>query len=84
LACGVPCVTTNAGGLPEVNLNNQTGFTVGVADTAAFTEKIRILLEDQALRKKFSQNAKIMSRELYNADKIVPLYLNYYQTILDQ
>lgn len=82
LACGVPCITTNAGGLPEVNLDGQTGFTVDVGDIHNFTEKTKLLIEDAALRKRFSNTAKVASRDMYNADKIVPQYIDYYHKIL--
>jgi glycosyltransferase involved in cell wall biosynthesis len=84
LACGVPCVTTNAGGLPEVNIDGETGFTVGVGDIHALSEKVKIILDDKSLRQKFQKNAKKISREMYNSDKIVPQYIEYYKRILEE
>lgn len=81
-ACGVPCVTSNAGGLPEVNIDGETGFTVNVGDIDAFANRIEQLIEDDDLRSRFSKNAKAFSREVYSADKIMPLYLDYYEKIL--
>ncbi len=82
MACGVPCVTSNAGGLPEVNIDGETGFLVDAGDTKQFAQRTAQLLEDEPLRKKFGQNARRISRQLFNADKIVPQYVSYYEEIL--
>ena len=82
LACGVPCVTSNAGGLPEVNINGETGFTVKVGEIDTFANRIEQLLNNEELRKRFSKNAKNISRDRFSADKIMPLYLDYYEEIL--
>ena len=82
LACGVPCVTSNAGGLSEVNLDNETGFTIDVGDTKAFANAIEKLIDDKSLRTKFSQNAKAISRDKFSSDQIVPKYINYYEKVL--
>lgn len=82
LACGVPCVTSNAGGLSEVNLNNETGFTVDVGDTTSFANAIEKLIDDKSLRTKFSQNARTISRDKFSSDQIVPKYIDYYEKVL--
>ncbi len=83
MACGVPCVTSNAGGLKEVNRHGQTGFVCEVGDNEAFANSIALLLEDKSLRQKFSKKAREISSQEYRADKIVPQYVDYYQSILD-
>lgn len=83
LACGVPCVTSNAGGLPEVNIDGETGFTVNVGEIDTFASKIVQLLSDNDLRKRLSQNAKIISRDRFSVDKVMPLYLDYYEEVLN-
>ncbi|HES59675.1 MAG TPA: N-acetyl-alpha-D-glucosaminyl L-malate synthase BshA, partial [Caldithrix sp.] len=82
-ACGVPCITTNAGGIPEVNLDGETGFTVNVGDIDAFAGRIEQLIENSDLRKRFSKNARIISRDRFSADKVVPQYLNFYEETLN-
>ena len=83
LACGVPCVTSNAGGLPEVNINGETGFTENVGDIDMFTSRIEQLLDDENLRERLSKNAKTISRDQYSVDKVMPLYLDYYEEVLN-
>lgn len=82
-ACGVPCITSNAGGIPEVNIDGETGFTVDVGDIDTFVSRIEQLIENADLRKKFSKNAKRISRDRFRADKVIPQYLNYYEEVLN-
>jgi L-malate glycosyltransferase len=82
-ACGVPCITSNAGGLPEVNIDGETGYTVNVGEINTYAERITHLLDDKDLRSKFSENAKTISRDKYNSDKIMPIYLDYYHEVLN-
>lgn len=82
MACSVPCVSTNAGGLKEVNIHGETGYTVDIGDIDAFAEHIEILITDSALREKFARNARQVAAMNFNSDKIVPLYIDYYNKIL--
>lgn len=82
MACGVPCVSTNAGGLSEVNIHGETGYTVDIGDIAAFAEHLDILISDTKLRKKFAANAKEIAITKFNSDKIVPQYVDHYKKIL--
>ena len=82
MACGVPCVSTNAGGLPEVNIDGETGFTVDVGDTEAFAERIELLIKDKETRKRLSKNARELAETKYNSNRIVPYYIDYYKKVL--
>jgi len=82
MACGVPCVSTNAGGLREVNIHGETGYLVNIGDIDAFVEHLDILISDYDLRKKFAKNAREVAVTNYNSDKIVPHYIDYYNKIL--
>ena len=84
LACGVPCITTNAGGLKEVNIHGETGFTVDVGDIDAFAHYIETIVADRKLAKRLSANAREMAQSKFASDKIVPHYLDYYNKILSK
>lgn len=84
LACGVPCVTTNAGGLPEVNIDGQTGFNVNIGDIDAFADALDILISDKKKRALFSENATTLANSKFNSNKIVPQYVNYYKSVLEK
>ncbi len=55
---GVPVITTPAGGNPELIQNEYNGLLVAYSDKKAWQAAIERLLDDKALREKFSQNAK--------------------------
>lgn len=55
-AAGVPVITTNVGGVSDVVDNGNTGFIVDGFSAEKFTEKLRLLAENEELRKKMSQN----------------------------
>jgi N-acetyl-alpha-D-glucosaminyl L-malate synthase BshA len=82
LAFGVPCVSTNAGGLPEVNRNGETGFTVNVGDLEAFAEAIVTVLSDRTLAQKMSNRGREIAESEFSAAKIIPQYMNFYNKIL--
>ncbi len=82
LAFGVPCVSTNAGGLPEVNRHGETGFTVNIGDLDAFAEAILNILSDPALARAMSQRGREVAVTEFSAAKIIPQYLKYYKKIL--
>jgi len=55
-ACHVPVVAANAGGIPELVFNNETGFLAEVGNASDFAEKVELLLEDKNLQAKFIAN----------------------------
>ena len=57
-AVGTPVVASEVDGIVEVVLDGKTGFLVPPEDAAAFAEKIKILLLDDALREQFGVNAR--------------------------
>lgn len=83
MACGIPCVSTNAGGLPEVNQNGMTGFTREVGDIEGLAEAIITILSDRDLAKKMGKAGREIAVNNFSADIIIPKYLQYYEKILD-
>lgn len=84
MACGVPVVSTNAGGLPEVNRNGETGFTQDVGDIQGLAKAIETLLSDRKLAARFGQNGKEVAANEFSEDIIIPKYLQYYEKILNE
>lgn len=82
MACGVPVISSNAGGLPEVVLNGKTGFTSEVGDVDSMGKNAIRLLKDEALWKSFSENAFDHAQQ-FSVEKIVPAYESYYQEIVN-
>ncbi len=81
LASGVPVITTNAGGLPEVQIHGQTGFLSKVGDVEDMAQNALKLLNDDNLRNEFSQNAKERAKN-FTVNKIVPQYEALYDKVL--
>jgi N-acetyl-alpha-D-glucosaminyl L-malate synthase BshA len=83
MACGIPCVTSNAGGLPEVNLDGITGYVCEVGDVTGMAERAIHILEDQDRFDQFSRQAIAQAME-FDIEKVVPLYERYYEQVLSQ
>lgn len=82
MSYGVPVIATNAGGLPEVIKDGETGFLSEVGNIKKMAQDGVKLLTHPELYQKFSEAAKIRSAELFSAQKIIPQYENYYASIL--
>jgi len=71
MACGVPCIAFNCPvGPAEIITNNEDGFLIEDGNTDAFTKSLITLIEDEELRLKMGERAKINSRA-YNLDVIM-------------
>ena len=57
MACKVPVISTNAGGLPELNVEGVTGFLRDVGDVDGMAERAIYILEDEERLAKFKENA---------------------------
>lgn len=83
MAMKMPVISTNAGGLPEVNLNGKTGFTSNVGDTQQMAENAVKLLSDEQLLAKFKDQAYKQAVK-FDVNKILPLYENLYKTVVNK
>ncbi len=82
MACKVPVISTNTGGLPELNVQGVTGFLSDVGDVEDMAHNaIHILQEDERLAQ-FKENALSRAKE-FELSKILPLYEQYYKEVLD-
>jgi N-acetyl-alpha-D-glucosaminyl L-malate synthase BshA len=83
MACKVPVISSNAGGLPELNVDGVTGFLKEVGDIDGMAEKAIFILEDEDRLKAFKENALKRAKE-FDLATILPQYENYYQQIIEQ
>ncbi len=84
MACGLPCITSDAGGLPEINLDGLTGFIVPVGQIELYIHYISLLRKDENLYHQLATNARQHAFQNYHPGKITPLYLEFYQKVLEQ
>ncbi len=78
MAFGVPVVSSNTGGLPELNINGQTGYFSNVGDVIAMAEQAKRILSDDKTLNQFKTNAKNHSIR-YDINDIMPLYEAAYE-----
>ena len=58
MACGVPCVTSNTGGLPELVKDGINGFSANVGDVDKMAEHVLHLLDSETDYQKFSDQTR--------------------------
>jgi L-malate glycosyltransferase len=80
MACEVPVISTNVGGIPELNINGKTGFLSEVGDIEAMTKNALYILDKNNLPE-FKKNALNRAME-FDVTKIMPLYEDLYIRIL--
>ena len=56
MSAGLPVGSTNVGGVKEAVVHDKTGFLVERGNSKALAEKITALIDDRALRQRFSEN----------------------------
>lgn len=81
MASHVPVISTNTGGLPEVNINGVTGFTSKVGDVEEMAKNAIYLLSDETRLQQFKQNAYEQAKK-FDLDNILPEYETLYQRVM--
>ena len=81
MACEVPVISSNAGGIPELNIHGVTGFVSDIGDIDDMSKNAMHILHDDNLET-FKAAALARAKEL-DINKIVPQYEDYYREILD-
>jgi len=82
MACGVPVVASNAGGLPEVIDDGVTGFLHPIGDVDAMAASGLLLLTDADLHGRIAAAAAATVRERFCVDRVVPMYEAHYVQVL--
>ena len=83
MACGVPCVGTNVGGLPEVINHGVNGFICEVGNIEEISSKALAVLNDKNIHKQFSNHSIETAKTKFNADQIVEQYEQIYFNLLN-
>ena len=82
MACQVPVIASDVGGLPEVIKDGKTGYLLPVGAIEQMAAKGINLLSNEALHSQIAAEARRHALEIFPADKIVSQYEDYYQRIL--
>lgn len=83
MASGVPVISTNSGGLPEVNSHGFSGYLSNVGDVTEMSENAIKILKDKNVLDTFKNNAKTQSQK-FDLHAIVPMYEAIYIRTLEE
>lgn len=83
MACEVPVISSNTGGIPEINIQGDTGFLSDVGNVEEMAlNAIKILSNEDAL-KRFKTNSLIQAKK-FDIANILPVYERYYEKVLKE
>ena len=81
MACEVPVISSNAGGLPEVNIHGETGFLSEIGDVEDMAKNAIQILSNEHTLQKFRHNALEQAKR-FNISNILPQYEAFYEEVL--
>lgn len=81
MACEIPVISTNIGGLPEVNIQGVTGYLCELGDIDDMAAKSLEIISDEANHQKF-RAAAVAHAKTFDINAIVPKYEQYYEKII--
>lgn len=84
LACGVPVVATDTGGIPEQIEDSQTGFLTPPGDAVVMTDRITQLFSTPGLQRRMGAFAAERARMSYSLDRQADTYLEWYEEIVER
>lgn len=82
MACKVPAITSNAGGLPELNIDDYCGYMCDVGDVEDMANKAITILSNDETLKYFKENAFTRAQD-FDLKKILPYYVDYYKEVIE-
>ena len=81
MAEGVPVVSSNTGGIPEVNIDGFSGFTSDVGDVESMAKNAIRILENKEMHQTFRKHALEQANK-FRLSEILPLYEELYESVL--
>ncbi|WP_085508675.1 N-acetyl-alpha-D-glucosaminyl L-malate synthase BshA [Thalassobacillus devorans] len=83
MACGVPCIGTNTGGIPEVILHGETGYITDIGDIEDISKKSIEILANKDIWEKFSKQSEQRVKEEFHSQEILKQYEALYDKVLN-
>jgi N-acetyl-alpha-D-glucosaminyl L-malate synthase BshA len=83
MACQVPVISSNVGGLPEVNKHGKTGYLCEVGDVECMAKHAVGLLDDESKFQEFRKNTLAHAKE-FSLEKILEQYEAYYTKVYEE
>jgi N-acetyl-alpha-D-glucosaminyl L-malate synthase BshA len=84
MACGVPTIATDVGGVPELIDNGRNGLLFGVGDVEAMSAAAIALLGDEAQLRAMSEAGRKTAQDHFCASRVIPLYEEYYDRVVNR
>ncbi|MEP7094488.1 MAG: N-acetyl-alpha-D-glucosaminyl L-malate synthase BshA, partial [Flavobacterium sp.] len=82
MSCGVPVISSNSGGLPEVNFDGISGYLSNVGNVEEMAANAMKILKDDAILNQFKENALEVAKK-FDIKNILPIYEALYQRAID-
>ena len=82
MACGVPCVATDVGGVPELIRSGDNGLLFEVGDVEAMSEAAIGLLGDDGRLQAMAQAGRRTAQDNFCASRVIPMYEEYYERVI--
>ncbi len=82
MAAGVPVISTNAGGLPEIMIQGVTGYMGNVGDVDTMSKQAIDILRDDDRLQQFKANA-FEQAKAFDISSVVPMYVKLYEDVLN-
>jgi len=82
MACEVPVVSTNVGGIPELIVAGETGFMSNVGSIEKMANNVLLLLSNEERRRQFGKKALKRAEQFFDYKMIIPKYEEYYERVL--
>jgi len=83
MACGVPVISTNTGGIPEINIQGVTGYLSNVGEIDDMAKNAIHILSNEETLAQFRKNA-IKQANQFSLDNILPMYEAYYKEVIER
>jgi glycosyltransferase involved in cell wall biosynthesis len=81
MACGVPCVGSDSGGIPEIIVDGETGYLAKPLDPASFATAIRAIVEDRGIWRRMSERSIAVAHDRFDVDQTVRQFMELYDTL---
>lgn len=81
MAYGIPNISTDIASIPEVLHNNENGFLIKPGDVDALAQFLKLVIETDSLREKFSQESYQLISKSFSLDKNIEILKSYYESL---
>src|SRR5699024_12114386 len=79
MSCSVPVISSDIGGLIEVNILGETGYLCNLDDTECMADYAVKILQDEGLHQQMARNARSRAKK-FEMNKVIEVYENYYRS----